>query len=605
MFAKYTYVPNSAKENVLADIIAILTGTTDKALLSPHCSQENTYINKTAATPAGWETVAGGLTTFTDSALPNTTAWTDVAWNGTVFCAIGGASYSGYAISYCAVSTDGIVWTIQTMPTTAPWSRIIWNGSLFCAIAGYDNAWGTSAVAATSPDGITWTQRTLPAASYWGTLGWGGTTTPLFVAMMRGGTSSNVAATSPDGVTWTSRTLPVTAYWAGIAWSGSLFCAVAGVNSPSNVAITSPDGITWTQRLLPASTYWSDIAHNGTLFCAISGGITASNIAATSTDGITWTQRVLPSSQYWRKIVWNGALFIAIAGGNTQSNVFATSADGITWTQRVLPTAQYYRGLAWGGGKWCALGTYSSSQNNFVTMGAPASANTHIRALNADGTTYKYANIDVSSVNRLSLKVAELFGVDSITNLCYQSDDLNRAQQLDLLNGGILYIAATARYLYLLSYKTTGAVFGSAGYASFCGLSEYSRDDAWNTSHPPYAFISPENFSACYVPRIKKSPGIDAFGSEAVLALQPNYSMTKQILNAAGASPIHSAVDLRLANTASWTYTVLGGLMLGGVKRTTDAFGVMTDETVIGTDNYVVWTGGTGNTAFRFLVPKF
>lgn len=52
MFAKYQYVAGASVANILADVVAILTGTTNKAMLSADCDQANTYILSTVA--AGW-----------------------------------------------------------------------------------------------------------------------------------------------------------------------------------------------------------------------------------------------------------------------------------------------------------------------------------------------------------------------------------------------------------------------------------------------------------------------------------------------------------------------------------------------------------------------
>jgi len=53
MFARYNYIAGSTVANIMADIVAILTGTTDKATLSASCDQANTYIYNTY-TNAEW-----------------------------------------------------------------------------------------------------------------------------------------------------------------------------------------------------------------------------------------------------------------------------------------------------------------------------------------------------------------------------------------------------------------------------------------------------------------------------------------------------------------------------------------------------------------------
>lgn len=53
MYAKYTYLANITQAQLLSDIVAILTGTTNVASLSAGCDQANTTIS-TAYDPAGW-----------------------------------------------------------------------------------------------------------------------------------------------------------------------------------------------------------------------------------------------------------------------------------------------------------------------------------------------------------------------------------------------------------------------------------------------------------------------------------------------------------------------------------------------------------------------
>ena len=292
-----------------------------------------------AVTGAGNSTVAGSSPdgiTWTSRTLPVSNEWQDVAWNGTVFCAV---SDSGGTSTDAATSLDGITWARRALPTAGYWRGIAWGNDTFVAIEG------VSGIAATSPDGIKWTQRTLPSASRFSPIAFNGT---VFCTIVGNFNSGNQAATSPDGITWTAQTLPTTHYWSDIAWNGSVFCAIAGMpsGSPTSDAATSPDGITWTTRTMPSSSNWVAIAWNGTVFCAIAGAQVSTTIAATSPDGITWTAQTLPVSAKWVDISWNGTVFCAIdgnAGGNT--TIAATSPDGITWTQRTLPVSSTWTSI--------------------------------------------------------------------------------------------------------------------------------------------------------------------------------------------------------------------------------------------------------------------
>jgi hypothetical protein len=52
MYAKYAYTPAATQANIMSDLVALLTGQTNKASLSAGCDQENTEI--IATIPSGW-----------------------------------------------------------------------------------------------------------------------------------------------------------------------------------------------------------------------------------------------------------------------------------------------------------------------------------------------------------------------------------------------------------------------------------------------------------------------------------------------------------------------------------------------------------------------
>jgi hypothetical protein len=208
---------------------------------------------------------------WTTHALPvGASAWHDVAWNGTVFCATAaGAS--------CATSPEGATWTAQTMPADANWLKIVWNGSVFCAIA-------LDSQVAVSVNGVDWALGVVaPIDAMWRDIAWNGT---VFCAVGDDG----AAATSPDGLTWTERTMPPGANWAAIAWNGDIFCALA---NESTIAATSPDGVTWTQRVMPTNSKWISITSDGSTFVGIAS---ESSIAVTITFDDTLSPAQVPLS---------------------------------------------------------------------------------------------------------------------------------------------------------------------------------------------------------------------------------------------------------------------------------------------------------------------
>lgn len=254
---------------------------------------------------------------WTARAMP-TGSYYAVAWNGSVFCAVGSSNA-------CATSPDGLEWTARTISAGSYWG-IAWNGSVFCAV-------GTN-VCATSPDGTTWTPRTIPAGTY-NAVAWNGS---VFCAA---GAASK-CATSPDGTTWTAQTFGGSYSVKGIVWGGGVFVAV-GLSSACK---TSPDGITWTPRTIPAGDYYA-VAFDGR-FVAVG----ASGVTAASTDGSAWTAHTVSAALQFAGIASAGTVFCATAGGGAA----ATSLDaGTTWTRRALSSAIAHRGIAWGGSFFVAV----------------------------------------------------------------------------------------------------------------------------------------------------------------------------------------------------------------------------------------------------------
>lgn len=271
-------------------------------------------------------------------ALPYSTTWSGIAWNGSVYCAVGSGAQ-------CATSTDGINWTARDMPSSADWNDIAWNGSVFCAVAGLSNK------AATSADGITWTARTLTHTGAWNSIVWTGS---LFVAV--GHTS--YANTSADGVSWGTRSMPSTQTWKDVAWNGSVLCAIA---SSSSTCATSSDGLTWTSRSMGTSSSWSAIAASSSGFVVVAGGQFSGRYSA---DGITWSYIELPYST-WYNIAWDGSQFVA----SGTSNYATGNADGSSWTGRTTMPSGFWIGLIYADGQWVATnnGTTSAISDDGIT----------------------------------------------------------------------------------------------------------------------------------------------------------------------------------------------------------------------------------------------
>ena len=125
-----------------------------------------------------------------------------------------------------------------------------------------------------------------------------------------------------------------------------------------------------------------------------------------------------------------------------------------------------------------------------------ASAGTNARAyraLNADGSTYKYVVIDVNSAPSLFIKTYESWNSSTHagTNLASLSATAAQAQRYDLTGGGILYMFAQAKYLIMQSSVLAG--IGSSIGNSFCGCVEITRDNPEDTvaaGYPCFGWVN-------------------------------------------------------------------------------------------------------------------
>lgn len=247
--------------------------------------------------------------------------WLSIAWNGTVFCAVGRTpSYSAGAVM---TSPDGVAWAMQAQPTGGMLAYdIAWNGTVFCAV-------GTNLASAsrsfTSTNGVTWTPNTM-ANNARSNLAWNGT---VFCSVGSGA----VCQTSPDGVSWTARSASNNSNWTGIAALGSLFCMVSYSGTSFRGATSSDNGATWVGRAALAGT-WSGIGAGGGTFVILPG---YSTNAATTADGVTVTARTLPYSNSFENAAYGGTTFCAV----TANYSFVSTDAGATWLRYAMPTGNW------------------------------------------------------------------------------------------------------------------------------------------------------------------------------------------------------------------------------------------------------------------------
>ncbi len=253
-----------------------------------------------ATTTDGYSWTSGSMPSFPS------TLWYGLCWDGSKFLAVSANN------NKVATSVNGLSWTVTgTLPATMYWLDVAWNGTVFCAIGeGPSGQSSPTTVAATSIDGITWTQRTMPASRLWTRILWNGS---VFCALAQ---SSSTCATSSDGITWTSGSIPAgfqVSLNNEIAWNGSVFCIVDYFSS--NSAAISANGLSWTEIALPDVSddpVWSDIVWNGSAFyCFGFDNSTGEGNVVKSANGSAWTiVTPLNAPLYWFSVAFGSSIYI-------------------------------------------------------------------------------------------------------------------------------------------------------------------------------------------------------------------------------------------------------------------------------------------------------
>lgn len=187
-----------------------------------------------------------------------------IAWNGSVFCAVGA---DGSNTKYIFTSTNGSSWTTR-MTASGSFSSgnpIVWNGTVFVAV---DSDWAVF----TSPTGTTWTSQS-------------GSVNPHGMCVGSGGLIlTSTHKSSDNGVTWTAITnLTATPYDDNFIVKDITY--ISAVNAYMAVGTTSGTsgnaygksyfstnaGTTWSLVDIREGS-WTSAACNGSLIVAVGDG---------------------------------------------------------------------------------------------------------------------------------------------------------------------------------------------------------------------------------------------------------------------------------------------------------------------------------------------
>lgn len=145
----------------------------------------------------------------------------DIAWNGSIYCAVGGIPSNGEG--QAATSNDGITWTHRpdVNNSIGSWTvdKVTWNGSVFCLLSrgGY---------CMTSPDGTSWTNNGT-ISGFSGT--WNSLVSDTKTGKMVATNNTNIFVSNNNGSTWTKLNSPSGDIGSAV-FDGTKFVLTVGAN---------------------------------------------------------------------------------------------------------------------------------------------------------------------------------------------------------------------------------------------------------------------------------------------------------------------------------------------------------------------------------------
>lgn len=265
----------------------------------------------TATTQAAYSTDDG--VTWQSATMPAPQRWFSVAWNGSIFCAVGLGSQ-------CATSTDGISWTAHSMPATANWCSIASVGSLFLAIDSYGSN------SASSTDGSAWTTKAGATCSLLVS------NSSYFLAFDQGTSVKK----STDGTSWTVHTAPFFNIYGAVYLQGNGWLAAS--ISGGSISL-SGDGAVWSA---PDATGASAIHSLVVDYNGVTGLYPGSGTNYVQTPkGLAWPAWTAGSTPDmptgWAYSAWNGRA-VAVVGWSNAAATYLSGAPVYFWTNRIGQT---------------------------------------------------------------------------------------------------------------------------------------------------------------------------------------------------------------------------------------------------------------------------
>ena len=299
---------------------------------------------------------ADGLNWISNSTGGFSVCGNAVAWNGSMWVAVGKGATSADTIKY---SLNGFEWINATNGFSTEGKGVAWNGSMWVAVGDGANS------VKYSINGIQWVNS--PQASLLAGNGcavaWNGA---MWVAV-----GSGYAIRSADGKTWaTSSTGGFSTNGCGLAWNGIMFVAV-GVDASANIQF-SYDGIGWSPVLTGAfSVSANAVAWNGSMWVAVGKDTDSASSIKYSYDGLNWLNSQSGGfTERGNTVAWDGTSERWLVGGTNTNGTgsIKSSIDGINWNTLLPSSPGAINGICY---SQIQTPDYSSKLLNLFLQGQP------------------------------------------------------------------------------------------------------------------------------------------------------------------------------------------------------------------------------------------
>lgn len=260
-------------------------------------------------------------------------------------------------------TTDLVTWTLRNSIsglTGADAKALAYNGSVFCLVGGPSNLSGNTGNIMTSADGITW-GNIYPALNFRGFRGICSDGAGTFIAVGDEYAIANVnvlKSTDGAGAVWSNKSFtssPSGMSGGATAYGNGIYVLVGGSIGITGYAAYSTDGgDTWNNSTMPSTPlYLGAVYWAGTKFIAVG----EDGEIVVSTDGVAWTRKTSGTILDLAAVTYNGTeVYVCGEAGGGDAILLKSIDAGDTWVEISNPHNTTLRAATFGGNKVVLIG---------------------------------------------------------------------------------------------------------------------------------------------------------------------------------------------------------------------------------------------------------